>query len=276
MKGKSHLILAIFLVFIMALSGCGNGGGDGGSKNHSGEDPNNTGDGNGGEGPNNTDGGNGDGNGGNNNKNLTISNHFTGLKWENVSTPHIKVNWYKASGNYDSRYNPDSEYICGECTTGNDGTIWKLPTNDELLTLIDTNNSPTIDDGFNCEEAKYWTSSSLSEGGPAHVIDFEDGQGKTDYKTQKYYVRCVQFILKTVKGDMFPNYDKIYIRIGDLWTRTRGGGYVLKNVHINQTNKTIRADGFQISGQSWYDYSGTIEINPNDTLFHNISMTRIR
>lgn len=257
MKGKSHLILAIFLVFIMALSGCGGGGGDGDSS---------------GETPEDTSGGNGGNNGGNDNGNLTISNHLTALKWENVSTPHIKVNWYKASGTYDSRYNPDSEDICAECTTGNDGSIWRLPTNNELSGLIDTNNLPAIKDGFNCEEARYWASSSVSEGGSASVIDFEDGRAKTDPKTQENYVRCVQPILKTVKGTISSSSEDLYIRIGDLWTHPVGGRYIFENVRICQGNQRITVDPY---GSSWgMYYVGTIEITSSDTLIHDIWMNR--
>lgn len=254
MKGKPYLILAIFLVIIMVLSSCGSGGGDGGS---SGE----------GETIEDTSGGDEENNDGNNNGDLTISNHFTGLKWENLPTPHIKVTWYKASGIYDSRYNPDSEDICAECRTGNDGSIWRLPTKDELLTLYQY----IHEDYFNCEEARYWAASSLAE-----VIDFEDGQVKPDYKSQENYVRCVQSILKTVKGNIDPPYFYGSIKIGDRVTNPRNGKYVFENIHITQSNNTINTDPFvDHLGAYWQSYRGTIEITASDTLYHDINLSRL-
>ncbi|MBI5184991.1 MAG: DUF1566 domain-containing protein [Nitrospinae bacterium] len=72
------------------------------------------------------------------NGNGTVSDS-NGLMWqqgENSST----YNWYVASGTYDAMYNPSSTSVCGSLSlAGYSG--WRLPTFDELKTLIDTSRS---------------------------------------------------------------------------------------------------------------------------------------
>ncbi len=71
---------------------------------------------------------------------------------------------------------------------------WRLPNLEELRTLVDKNNLPTIKSGFKNTVSGYdWSNTRLADGSNrAWVVGFENGYGDDDYKSHNNYVRCVR------------------------------------------------------------------------------------
>jgi hypothetical protein len=67
--------------------------------------------------------------------NGTVTDNNTGLMWQKEDDNQI-YNWYQASGTYDATYNPSSQSVCGSLNLG-DHTDWRLPTNRELMSIVD-------------------------------------------------------------------------------------------------------------------------------------------
>ncbi len=69
------------------------------------------------------------------NGNGTVTDNNTGLMWQQQDDGNT-YNWYQASGTYDASYNPTSQDVCGELTTGS-YTDWRLPAIKELISIVD-------------------------------------------------------------------------------------------------------------------------------------------
>jgi len=93
----------------------------------------------------------------------TISDKKTGLMWQK-------------EGSSDSMNHSDAEKYCKDSEIG-DHSDWRLPTVEELLTLIDyKKNDPAIDPVFKAKSAYYWTSTPYAGGsGYAWVVGFFNG-----------------------------------------------------------------------------------------------------
>ena len=106
----------------------------------------------------------------------------TGLIWQdNKDAKTIKKDWDGAK-----------EY-CKNLDLGG-YSDWRLPTKDELASIIDKTNTPTIKTGFkNVSSSDYWSSSQVSwKVSKAWEMDFSSGY--THYysnKSNKHFVRCV-------------------------------------------------------------------------------------
>lgn len=68
---------------------------------------------------------------------------------------------------------------------------WFLPNIEQLQSLINTGNSPTIQSAFkNTASSKYWSSSTY--GDTVYYVNFYDGGASNYYKANSLYVRCVR------------------------------------------------------------------------------------
>jgi hypothetical protein len=112
----------------------------------------------------------------------TVRDRASGLVWEQVSD------------GFTLRSQADSATYCMYLTVGGSG--WRLPTLDELLSLVDTRFTPTIDPSFFPETPNdsFWSSSSLA-GDPVFgwVVDFGgDGMAHQNLAGSVNRARCVR------------------------------------------------------------------------------------
>lgn len=95
-----------------------------------------------------------------------VVDQSTGLTWSRGNVPGGRMNWAKA------------KEACTALRLGG-FTDWRLPTIQELLTLIDyERHEPAINtDFFQCESSWYWTSTPAhsSPGGYAWIVHFSGG-----------------------------------------------------------------------------------------------------
>ncbi len=114
------------------------------------------------------------------NKNHTIiTDHLTGLMWQNTHYP-LSLNWKQATS------------YCQSLSLGSYHD-WQLPSVGQLETIIDYGKSePAINPIFShTHPAYYWT--AKTSGGIVWNIDFNYGSDMNYYgTTQKAYVRCVR------------------------------------------------------------------------------------
>ncbi len=118
----------------------------------------------------------------NSNQKIVIDNN-TKLIWQdNLDAKTIKKTWDEAK-NY-----------CEDLTLA-DSSKWRLPTIDELKTILDLSKKKlVINDNFsNTASSVYW-SSTLNESNPnlAWNINFFNGKISYFYKTGSRFVRCVR------------------------------------------------------------------------------------
>ena len=66
---------------------------------------------------------------------------------------------------------------------------WRLPTKNELESLVDKYYTPTINPVFNCESSAYWSSTTDVY---AYWVDFGGGDAGGTYKSESLYVRAVR------------------------------------------------------------------------------------
>ncbi|MBI5674662.1 MAG: DUF1566 domain-containing protein [Nitrospirae bacterium] len=144
----------------------------------------------------------------NDNRNGTVTDNNTRLIWQKGENP-TTYNWYRASGRYHETYNPTSQDVCSELTTGG-YSDWRLPTKKELMSIVDysiLSPGPTINPIFtHTKQSFYW--SSTTDSGSAWYVDFGRGGGNFGYgnKTDDYYVRCVRGG-ELAFGNHIDNYD---------------------------------------------------------------------
>ncbi|MBI5186376.1 MAG: DUF1566 domain-containing protein [Nitrospinae bacterium] len=131
------------------------------------------------------------------NRDGTVTDSANKLMWQKGEFPNLETyNWYETSGTYDAGLNPNSINVCGALSlAGYSG--WRLPTIDELTTLIDTSKRPTIDITYfpNAKSSSYW-SSTIERGGYqlAWAVDFYYGRVNSERKFNYLYARCVRGI----------------------------------------------------------------------------------
>lgn len=108
----------------------------------------------------------------------------TGLTWQdNNASKTTKLVWEEAK-NYCTNLN-----LAGE-------ENWRLPNIKELQSIVNVNSyNPAIKKGFKHVNTldNYWSSSSfVSHDEGAWIVYFKNGNINANYKTVKFYVRCVR------------------------------------------------------------------------------------
>ncbi len=130
---------------------------------------------------------------------LTLIDNATGLEWEKKQTAvgsgadalnlHDVDNlysWYDAVSSWIGAVNVES--FAGH-------SDWRVPSVDELVTLIDyTNSAPSVDAGFLPQQGNfYWTSSTLASGRAyAWTVNFRYGAVNDGVKASALYLRAVR------------------------------------------------------------------------------------
>lgn len=112
----------------------------------------------------------------------TVCDNVTGLMWSRNSAVTGRLNWEAAKKACDT-------LTLGGCSD------WRLPTIQELLTLVDySKTSPSIDPAFQCESSWYWTSTPYagSPSGCAWFVGFNYGYSDWDGQDDEDYVRAVR------------------------------------------------------------------------------------
>lgn len=142
-----------------------------------------------------------------NNGNGTVTDNNTGLMWQRCSVGQNNdstcsgtastYNWYKASGTYHASYNPASQDVCGELSTGG-YTDWRLPSKKDLITIVDYSipfPGPTINTTYfpNTRASGYWSSATDADyPDGAWGVYFCYGSVYGSSKSSDFYVRCVR------------------------------------------------------------------------------------
>ncbi len=124
----------------------------------------------------------------------TVTDFNTNLIWQQ-NTADLDHNGL--INNTDTRNWQDAVSYCAGLTFA-DNSNWRLPTKNELQSIIDygisepENAQPTINATFSSQSSGYWSATSfVGNSGFAWMIDFENGHDQRDEKTNKYYIRCV-------------------------------------------------------------------------------------
>jgi len=104
----------------------------------------------------------------------------TNLLWQQLPPSDKRFTWEKAN-----------EHCKSLTLAGYDD--WRLPTKEELESLINRKYCPTIDPIFECKLLYYWSSSTnVSYPYYACVVNFHVGDVYSVHKTGAYYVRAVR------------------------------------------------------------------------------------
>jgi hypothetical protein len=120
------------------------------------------------------------------NGNGTVTNTTTGLEWQLGSSPQ-KLFYHNPGFGY-----PAEEY-CENLAL--DGGGWRLPTLDELMSLVDTSrDDPTIVDPFRpyiySPNQFYWTSTDAPTAACMYAVFFDNGRAAEIPAAQSWQVRC--------------------------------------------------------------------------------------
>ena len=116
-----------------------------------------------------------------NNGDGTVTDTSTGLMWQQATAPNT-YDWYKAIS------------YC-ESLSFAGYTDWRLPTIDEIKSLLDTRWLPTIDHSYFPDTAAswYWSSTTSAYYTPyAWYVNFSDGDVYGNDKNGSNYVRAVR------------------------------------------------------------------------------------
>ena len=116
----------------------------------------------------------------------------TGLLWQRCSAG---LNNDTTCSGYERSYTwSEATSYCSSLSLG--GKTWRLPTINELKSLVDygKSSSPSIDTAVfpNTQSYYYWSSSTYAQfTNGAWFVNFNYGGVSLNYKTNNYYVRCV-------------------------------------------------------------------------------------
>ena len=114
-----------------------------------------------------------------NNSDGTITDTETGLIWQDQNAPK-EMNWHEAI-----------EYAKSLDLAGH--TDWRIPTINELFSLIDFSKHNPATELPNMESSYYWSSSTdASSTANAWHVHFTNGSVYRYYKSNSNYVRCVR------------------------------------------------------------------------------------
>ena len=144
------------------------------------------------------------------NGNGTVTDDNTGLMWQKCTVGQTNFTdcsggtaatytWYLASGTPDDIYNPlGATNICGSLNLGGHTGDWRLPTDQELQTIVDyaiPSPGPMIRTAYfpNTIAYDYWSSTSIADNpNSAWYMGFSGGYVHYYHKDSPYHVRCVR------------------------------------------------------------------------------------
>jgi hypothetical protein len=129
----------------------------------------------------------------------TVTDNNTGLMWQQQDDG-ATYNWYQASGESHWTLNRDSAInVCRDLNLPEDSPYddWRLPTNKELLSIVNyflpnTNPNPAIDTEYfpNTKSNSYWSVTHTTPG--SWYVNFYNGHTDSWFDDTAYYVRCVR------------------------------------------------------------------------------------
>lgn len=112
-----------------------------------------------------------------------------------VSDPKTRLMWAKEGSGSELNFKSAEKY-CKDLVLPSKGgyTDWRLPTREELLTIVDDKKfDPAIDPVFVCKSSWYWTATPLAGGtGGAWMVYFYNGRAVWDDRDSYGYVRPVR------------------------------------------------------------------------------------
>ena len=112
----------------------------------------------------------------------TVHDARTGLIWSRTSLPAGRCNW------------KDAHEAAAGCTLGG-FSDWRLPTIQELLSIVDYERSePAIDPVFECGDSWYWTSTPLKSSPSVYAwfVFFSGGDSGWGDQGDEGFVRAVR------------------------------------------------------------------------------------
>ncbi len=123
----------------------------------------------------------------------TVSDSSTGLTWQR----NVPATYTGCSGNLNvagdtCAWDEAKAYCTGLSLAG---TGWRLPTKDELLSIVDKRYSPTVDPtAFRSTPPDYFWSSSppIGSSGFAWTVGFDYSSSYIEPSSNTYRVRCVR------------------------------------------------------------------------------------
>ena len=127
-----------------------------------------------------------------------VTDNTTGLEWQDdvdsVSKPWVTQENYDA-GNYDDTSGDTAATYCSELAL--DGGGWRLPSIEELETLVDSAQSdPAVTDGVfqHISSDNFWSSTTYAydTSGAWDMYFYSGSAASADFKTRSNYVRCVR------------------------------------------------------------------------------------
>lgn len=121
----------------------------------------------------------------------TVADPATDLMWQAGTS--LTYNWFQAAGISDPDYNATATNVCGALALGS-YRDWRLPTRQELMTLVDpTRSNPAAYTIFAFTASLgYWTADRVPTTDLAWGINFTTGAPSLVSVTSSYAVRCVR------------------------------------------------------------------------------------
>ncbi len=126
-----------------------------------------------------------------------VTDQITGLEWQdNVDSAYkswLTLENY-TNGNYHDTSGDTATTYCSDLTL--DGGEWRLPSIEELETLVDNGKyNPSVTENIfeHISSSRYWSSTADAYATSyAWIVHFGYGNSNGGYKTDDYYVRCVR------------------------------------------------------------------------------------
>ncbi len=122
----------------------------------------------------------------------TVYDYRTDLLWQDVEYTTAEADAFAANGNHEkvSKWTEAATYCLDLTLRGY--SDWKLPTRTELESILNANNTPTIESAFqNTVSNGFWTSTQINSTS-AYRIDFSNATTLSTNKTESQYIRCIR------------------------------------------------------------------------------------
>ncbi len=164
-----------------------------------------------------------------------VTDNVTGLEWQDdvdsVEKPWVTQENYDA-GNYNDTSGDTATTYCS--LLGLDGGGWRLPSVEELETLVDDGKYPTVAEGIfqHISSSNYWSSTTYAnDSNGAWDVNFYYGYSDGNFKKNSNYVRCV-------RGGQLDNLNFSRDNITEIVTESRTNLQWQDNEDVNTTQRT--------------------------------------